>query len=244
MGANAQTTVPSFTVGQVLTADQQNQSARTGVPVFATSVERDAAFGGAGEKTLAEGQLAYLEDSDIVQYYDGSGWATVGPTTAGGLVFITSASVSAALTLTVSNVFSATYENYLMTYTNLTLASGGNIGIQMATGGTANTNANYQIGSWRIAYSAGAGNAGGQAVNQTSFSTVITDASATPSHGSFNFYGPFATQQTGITTLNAAGNQSQVMGGIFTATTSFDGIKLTATQNMTGTFKFYGIADS
>jgi hypothetical protein len=35
MGANAQTTVPSFTVGQVLTADQQNQSARTGVPVFA-----------------------------------------------------------------------------------------------------------------------------------------------------------------------------------------------------------------
>jgi hypothetical protein len=76
MGANAQTTVPSFTIGQVLTADQQNQSARTGVPVFATTVERDAAFGGSGEKTLAEGQLAYLEDSDIVQYYDGSGWAT------------------------------------------------------------------------------------------------------------------------------------------------------------------------
>ena len=83
MGANAQTTVPSFTIGQVLTADQQNQSARTGVPVFATTVERDAAFGGSGEKTLAEGQLAYLEDSDIVQYYDGSSWATVGPTTAG-----------------------------------------------------------------------------------------------------------------------------------------------------------------
>jgi hypothetical protein len=60
MGANAQTTVPTFTSGQVLTADQQNQSARTGVPVFATTVERDAAFGGSGEKTLAEGQLAYL----------------------------------------------------------------------------------------------------------------------------------------------------------------------------------------
>jgi hypothetical protein len=59
MGANAQTTVPSFTIGQVLTADQQNQSARTGVPVFATTVERDAAFGGAGEKTLAEGQLLF-----------------------------------------------------------------------------------------------------------------------------------------------------------------------------------------
>ena len=55
MGANAQTTVPTFVTSQVLTADQMNQSARTGVPVFADSTARDAAFGGTGEKTLAEG---------------------------------------------------------------------------------------------------------------------------------------------------------------------------------------------
>ena len=81
MGANAQTTVPTFTVGQVLTAEQQNQSARTGVPVFASTVERDAAFGGAGEKTLAEGQLCYLEDTNKVQYYDGAAWANLGSVT-------------------------------------------------------------------------------------------------------------------------------------------------------------------
>ena len=79
MGANAQTEVPTFTASQVLTAAQMNNSARTGVPVFATTVTRDAAFGGAGEKTLAEGQLCYLEDSNVVQYYDGAAWATVGP---------------------------------------------------------------------------------------------------------------------------------------------------------------------
>ena len=83
MGANAQTTVPTFVASQVLTADQQNQSARTGVPVFAGTTERDAAFGGAGEKTLAEGQLAYLESTNVVQYYDGAAWATVGPITSG-----------------------------------------------------------------------------------------------------------------------------------------------------------------
>jgi hypothetical protein len=83
MGANAQTTVPTFVASQVLTADQQNQSARTGVPVFATTVERDAAFGGTGEKVLAEGQLAYLESTNVVQYYDGAAWATVGPITSG-----------------------------------------------------------------------------------------------------------------------------------------------------------------
>lgn len=81
MGANAQTTVPTFTAGQVLTAAQLNNSARTGVPVFATTVERDAAFGGSGEKTLAEGQLCYLEDTNKVQYYDGSAWANLGSMT-------------------------------------------------------------------------------------------------------------------------------------------------------------------
>jgi hypothetical protein len=83
MGANAQTAVPTFTSGQVLTADQMNQSARTGVPVFADSTARDAGFGGAGEKTLAEGQLCYLESTNVVQYYDGAAWATVGPSTSG-----------------------------------------------------------------------------------------------------------------------------------------------------------------
>jgi hypothetical protein len=81
MGANAQTTVPSFLASQVLTADQMNQSARTGVPVFADTTARDAAFGGAGEKVLAEGQLCYLEDTNKVQYYDGSSWANLGSMT-------------------------------------------------------------------------------------------------------------------------------------------------------------------
>jgi len=77
MGANAQTTVQKFVDGAVLTAAQQNTSAATGVPVFATTVTRDAAFGGAN-KVLAEGQLAYIEASDTVQYYSGAAWASVG----------------------------------------------------------------------------------------------------------------------------------------------------------------------
>ena len=81
MGANAQTTVPTFTAAQVLTADQMNQSARTGVPVFAGTTERDAAFGGSGEKTLAEGQLCYLESTDKVQFYNGTSWANLGSVT-------------------------------------------------------------------------------------------------------------------------------------------------------------------
>ena len=79
--ANEQTSVPLYAPSEILTAANMNISAGTGVPVFATTVTRDAAFGGAGEKVLAEGQLCYLSASNIVQYYDGAAWATVGPST-------------------------------------------------------------------------------------------------------------------------------------------------------------------
>ena len=78
---NEQIKVPLFAASEILTAANMNLSAGTGVPVFATTVTRDAAFGGAGEKVLAEGQLCYLSASNIVQYYDGAAWATVGPST-------------------------------------------------------------------------------------------------------------------------------------------------------------------
>ena len=80
MGANAQISVPTFTAGEVLTAANMNISARTGIPVFADTTARDAAFGGTGEKTLAEGQFAYIENiagAAATQYYDGASWQTL-----------------------------------------------------------------------------------------------------------------------------------------------------------------------
>ena len=80
MGLNAQTAVPVFTAGQVLTAAQVTQI-NTGVPVFATTTTRDAAFGGTGEKTLAQGQFCYLESTGKLQVYTGSAWSNVGSQT-------------------------------------------------------------------------------------------------------------------------------------------------------------------
>ena len=78
MGANAQTSVPLFTAGEVLTAANQNISAGTGVPVFATTATRDAAFGGTGEKVLAEGQMCYIEDTpNRLMTYDGAVWRPI-----------------------------------------------------------------------------------------------------------------------------------------------------------------------
>ncbi len=66
MGVNAQTSVPAFTAGQILTAAEMTE-VNTGIPVFATTTTRDAAFGGTGEKVLAEGQFAYIEATNTTQ---------------------------------------------------------------------------------------------------------------------------------------------------------------------------------
>ena len=115
--ANEQTSVPLYAASQILTAANMNISAGTGVPVFATTVTRDAAFGGANEKVLAEGQLCYLSASNIVQQYNGSGWETVGPAAAGGLTLISTVTSSAAASVTFDAVFNATYTNYLLLMT-------------------------------------------------------------------------------------------------------------------------------
>jgi hypothetical protein len=74
MGANAVTSVPVYASGDVLTAANLNIT-NSGVPVFATTADRDAAFGGSGEKTLAEGQACYIEAAPKrLQVYNGTAW--------------------------------------------------------------------------------------------------------------------------------------------------------------------------
>jgi hypothetical protein len=164
MGANAQTTVPTFTVSQVLTADQQNQSARTGVPVFATTGTRDAAFGGTGEKTLAEGQLCYVEGTGL-QTYNGTSWITWGTAPSSGALTLISATTigSAVSSVTVSSAFSSTYDNYKVTISGGTCSTTTGLNLQLGATTTA-----YYGAQQYITYSSGSSSADGRN-NQASF---------------------------------------------------------------------------
>lgn len=156
---NEQTSVPLFTAGEVLTAANMNISAGTGVPVFSNTTTRDAGFGGTGEKTLAEGQLCYLSSTNVVQYYDGAAWATVGPTTATALVLVKSQTIGTAVSsVAVTNAFSTTYDNYKI------VVAGGvgstNQDLQLKLGST--TTGYYNAANYTI-YSTGATMPTGQA---------------------------------------------------------------------------------
>jgi hypothetical protein len=65
----------SFT--KLTAADVNGYLADQSIMRFATSVARDAAFGGAGEPTLAEGMTCYLDDTNVLQSYTGSAWVEI-----------------------------------------------------------------------------------------------------------------------------------------------------------------------
>jgi hypothetical protein len=134
MGANATTFVPTYVASEILTAADLNVT-NSGIPVFATTVTRDAAFGGTGEKTLAEGQFAYIEATKTTQYYDGAAWQSVGVSP--GLVLVKTQTIgSAVASVAVTDAFSATYENYLITVSGGTTSSGGT-NLELTFGATA-----------------------------------------------------------------------------------------------------------
>lgn len=68
-----------FASGDVLTANDTNQYLMRGVKVYSSTAVRDAAYGGAGEPTLEEGETCYITADDELQTYNGSSWVKIGP---------------------------------------------------------------------------------------------------------------------------------------------------------------------
>ena len=144
MGANAVTTVPVYVAGEVLTAADMNIT-NSGIPVFATTTTRDAAFGGAGEKTLAQGQTCYIEAPSSYQTYTGSAWAAFGAskiaqvvsttktdafsTTSASYVDVTGLSVTITPTAASSTIL-------VMTGIAMGASSGGRAAVQVVRGST------------------------------------------------------------------------------------------------------------
>jgi len=241
MGANAQTSVPTFTAGEVLTAANMNISARTGIPVFADTTARDAAFGGTGEKTLAEGQFCFLEDSNSTLFYDGASWQSVGVTP--GLVLISSTTIGTAVSsVAVSNCFSATYDNYQIIISGGVASTSNELNLQLGA-----TTTGYYAAFARITYAGGVVS-GTNTSNGASFGLIGLGTTNTLD-ANFELRNPFASKVTTFSDIysqTATAGQAYVGAGFQNSTTSFTGFTiLVNTGTITGgTIFVYGYANN
>ena len=244
MGANAVTTTYDFVASQVLTAAQMD-NVNCGIPVFATTTTRDAAFGGTGEKVLAEGQFAYIEATDTTQYYNGSAWVSVGTTP--GLVRIGSASLSANPT-NITNVFSTTYKNYKIVIDNAIASARGYMYFRI--GANVSTNIYYYAGSNRTSN----GTTPNIEANATSFIRFGNWEDATSSNiraigSTIEIQNPFETLRTTLQEVHGGGSITALWagftGGLVEDTTSYTGFTIGSENGtLSGTVTVYGYANS
>jgi len=257
MGANAQTKVPTFASAEVLTAANQNLLSN-GIPVFSGTATRDAAFGGSGEKTLAEGQFAFLEDSNSTQFYDGSSWQSVGitpaltivaPTTTantGGTVTVSGGRVTVAGSSSVSlnGVFTSTYHNYVILFdtVELSVASSVSIGLRLRAAGSDTSTSTYYAGQ---IYGTYLGSAGGSANNGVAQFPILTAQSTKRQMAKIEVFSPQAATITTIHSLGIAFDAQSNYAGYQDGATQYDGFTLfVASQNFSGNITVYAYQKS
>ena len=275
-----------FTSGSVLTAAQVNTYLMDqAVMRFADEAARDAAFGGGGEPTLAEGMFAYTDDTNTLWFYTGSVWevATIKPSlvdakgdllagtaadtvdrlavgtdgqvlvadsststglawgSAGGLVLVKTQVIgSAVATVEVTDAFSSTYDNYLITVSDGQLS--GDSAVRMILGATT---AGYYLGLFGVSF---AGAAGVATVNNGAIWSFIGYGGTTGINVTANLQMPNLAKKTFIQApyINTGGGSANLVTGYLNNTTQYTAFTLSpGAGTMTGgTIRVYGYANS
>ena len=161
--------------------------------------------------------------------------ATVFGLPAGGLTLINTTAFSAAATVTIDNVFTATYKNYLMVYAN----NGTSVVFQFRNTTPATVSSGYYGAGW---YTDSNGSNGTSLVQSNTASLSMSGGIMS---WNMTIFSPFEATVTKTTALWAAGTTG--VTGAFrssnqSATTSMGGIIITGTS-MTGQISIYGLAN-
>jgi hypothetical protein len=183
--------------------------------------------------------VSYLTDTDKVEAYNGTDWVSVAPTTSQGLTLINTTSFSGVSSQSINDVFSATYDSYLIN-TNITSSStdADTVFMRLRVGGADNTSNNYTYGQLYV----GAVNsvAFGNNNNITTTGFQIGGTSSTRGNLiSTTVFDPFAANHTKEIS-SAVGAYTLFNGGIMTVTTSYTGFTIYLSGTMTGNLSVYG----
>ena len=210
------------------------------VGVYADSSARDAAFGGAGEPTLAEGMFCYLTGSNEFQYYNGSAWQP-----AVGLNPTATGTFSGATSFSVDGCFTSAWAHYRIIVAITDMASNGTITMRLRVSSSDNSTSNYDY----------------QFMSKESTTVALATSMGASSFRLNYSYGtpgdamlvidvtnPQATEMTQIQSRWSAVNgtshlEGEVTDGYFRATTAFDGFSILQGSNIAGSYGVYGYGD-
>jgi len=239
-----------FIDGEILDAAEVNTYLQDQVIMrFANAATRDAAFGGVGEPVLAEGMFCYLDDTNVLQSYNGSAWVNVvSSSTPPGLEFIASGSPTNVTTIDITG-FTTAYQNFRVVFW-LTRHSGSGASAITATLRDASTgyNTGYFGGGVSGNY-LGTVASFGQRNNGADFSLGTVYDANSPTRVYFDVGG----MNTTVYRTNVVGsgydpsNTQMISFGYEYAggrTISPDRIRVTCAVGMTGTWHLYGYRNS
>jgi len=165
----------------------------------------------------------------------------------GALTLISSTSFSGSSAHNVNDVFSTTYQNYLVQLTMDAPSATGYQQLRLRVGGADNTTSNYfWSGIYNVSNATTPAGEGGSSA--TSFTYGYLESGST-SGMTFNIANPFETKATTYTNLMArtTGSQSLIYSnaGAFNTTTSFTGFTLfPASGTITGKVRVYGYSNA
>ncbi len=226
----------TFTAGEVLTASNvQDYLMDQSVMVFADSTARATNIGTAN---FEEGMVSYLEDSDTVEVYDGSAWASIAPASTSGLTLINTTSFSAVSAQSLpTNTFTASYKNYLILI-DVTTSASTQLNLRYRAAGVDATGSNYSNQWLRgVSTTASAASSGPNAFND-----LETNA-ATRHLSELYLFQPQLAVATAYTNKFLGGSGAiGMIGGLHSLTTAYDSATFyPTTGTMTGDIYTYGV---
>lgn len=244
-----------FTDGSVLNAAQVNTYLMDQTIMrFATTTARDAAFGGAGEPTLAEGMTCYIDADNSIYIYDGSTWVkTASASQPAGLVHLGTFTGNGTSTQIVcDNVFTTEFQNYRVVVSllpagvNFNAVFGNFLDLSGNQVGTS-----YYSSLYSQDYASGTTGFGTMRTSTTAFYIGWLPSLSAYLGASFDVFRPREAAQTIVTGTYAGVNSGSMFAGgqlmaQQIATTQFRGFRVladTGSPNLTGTIRVYGYRD-
>jgi hypothetical protein len=165
---------------------------------------------------------------------------TYAPVAAGGLVFLNTTSFTAQASVSINDVFSATYDNYKILINTTDSNANGSIAMRMRVSGADNSNNEYT--RMRVYFDNSNSLAADNGSSGTSSFLVGNIQTTSGSQTCIELSQPFLTQRTKHVTTASQSLTGFVTAGSTTVTTSYTGftLLLITAASMTGTVSVYG----